>query len=275
MKKAIKSGLLHVIRRAGYDVVPRNTLATPGAENLDAVLPSKFIVTLPKSGSVFITRSLAQTLGLTIIKASPGYFPADNIDLTPMAQFHKGGCIAQSHIDPSPFNLSILSRFAAPWLVHLRDPRAALLSWTFHQDNPDIYTNPFVALCVYPPVPEVYYTHMSFEQKVDWQIANYYPELIRWIDNWCQIISSPVYADHIHVTTHEELVGREEIFIPQVIVRLWGKKVRNVELPPKDMSSHFRKGSIDEWRSALTPKQIEDTTALISPRAKEMFGWGL
>ena len=268
MKKFIKSAVLRTAGKAGYEVVPR--IATP-----KSTLPSRFIATVPKSGSVFITRALAKTLSLSILKVSPGYFPSDNIDLTPMTTFHKGGCIAQTHVDPSPFNLSILSRFAAPWLVHFRDPRAALLSWTFHNERPDIYKNPFVALCVYPAPPDFYYTALTFEQKVDWQIANYYPALIAWIEKWCDVIGDSTYAGKIHATSHEELKDRDSVFVAQLIDKLWGIKPAEIVLPPKDMSSHFRTGTTDEWRYALTPRQIEKTTALITPRAKEMFGWAI
>ena len=270
VKAALKSGILQLVRRAGYDIVK-----LPPPNKQETAPTSLFFVTMPKSGSVFITRALAQTLSLSMLKASAGYFPSDNIDLASMMKFQEGGYIAQTHIDPSPFNLSILSRFAASWSVHLRDPRAALLSWTFHLDSPRVYKNPLLALCVFPATPSWYYTDLTFTQKLDWQIANYYPALVAWIDRWCDVISDPAYAGKIRVTAYEDLVGREAAFIEAFISKTWRIAASKIELPPRNSSNHFRNGAVDEWRRVFTPQQIDKTTAMISPRAREMFGWGL
>src|SRR5260370_34203093 len=114
MRPMLKSLVLRTIQSAGYDLVKR-TIPKP------SVAPSRFLVTVPKSGSVYIARALVQTLCLSPLKASPGYFPSDNIDLEAMRRFRQGGFLAQSHIDPSPFQLSLLSRFATPWLGTFRD----------------------------------------------------------------------------------------------------------------------------------------------------------
>ena len=38
-------------------------------------------------------------------------------------------------------------------------------------------------------------------------------------------------------------------------------------------NSHFRKGLLDEWKTACTSEQIKWMTKKINPEAMEFFGW--
>ena len=45
---------------------------------------------------------------------------------------------------------------------------------------------------------------------------------------------------------------------------MWNARVGN---------SHFRKGLVDEWKTASTPDQIRWMTKKINPEAIEFFNW--
>lgn len=262
----VASTLSAALAPFGYQVIKRQAAASRNC-------PSVLLVTLPKSGSIFLYRTLAASLKLQHLDVSPGYFPEDNLDLRSILEFAKGGYIAQAHVNASPFNMSLLARFCDKWVVHLRDPRAALLSWTHHKDRPKIYDDPQMALRNYPLEPDEYYSSMNFGEKVDWQIDNYLPQLIRWIEAWCDVIDSSEQPENIVVTKYEELAGHDEEFIRELIDRLGLPVCETLNLAAKDMSNHFRNGSPDEWRSALTPAQIRKMTEIIPPQLFKRFEW--
>ena len=69
-------------------------------------------------------------------------------------------------------------------VLHLRDPRQAMISWIHHLDR--ITGNDYKSehnLSVHPAPDKDYYS-FSFEEKVDWQIKNYLPQLNKWTFEW-------------------------------------------------------------------------------------------
>jgi hypothetical protein len=142
--------------------------------------PGIFIVTLPKSGSVFIQQAIQRTAGLKPMVPSHGYFPVDMLNVDSVQQFQQGGFVSHSHCDASEFNLRILDFFGIDWVLHLRDPRAALLSWTHHVERPDIRYKPSGHLRSSPAHPDGYFD-LSFAAKVDWQIGFWLPGAVKWM----------------------------------------------------------------------------------------------
>lgn len=261
----VRSALTKALAPLGYEVVKRRQAPSNG--------PSVLLVTLPKSGSMFLQRSLAANMGLAHIDISPGYFPVDNIDLQSILEFRKGGYVATSHLNASPFNLNLLSRFCDRWVVHLRDPRAALLSWTHFRDRPDMAHDPKMQLRHFPQEPDTYFT-MSFAEKIDWQIENYFPRMIEWIEGWAKIAADSGYSDRVVITNHEQIVGRDAEFIKDMARGLGiAMNGHAVKLPPNDRSTHFRTGSLDEWCAALTSTQIETASQMIPQHLMDRFGW--
>jgi hypothetical protein len=236
-------------------------------------VPSLVVVTTPKSGSMFLAHTLARTLKLERIDISPGYFPIDHADLKAMTELAMGGYIAQAHLSACQINLNILSRYCDKWVVHFRDPRAALLSWTHHKDRPNIKDDPKMDLRTVPLEPAAYHSSMSFTEKLDWQIDHHLPNLIQWMEGWCQVIDNPEYKDRIVVSNYENIVGRDEMFIRSLLDSLGRQGPPSIELAAKDRRSHYRKGEVDEWRAALTPEQAERATNAIPKHLMNRFDW--
>ncbi|MGH8646075.1 MAG: hypothetical protein ACREX4_17105, partial [Gammaproteobacteria bacterium] len=92
--------------------------------------PSIFLVTLPKSATVFVGHSIAQTLeyDITSTLVTPT-FPKNIIWGPMLLDFLRGGMVSASHLQPDDTNLTLLKRTGVKQIVlHIRDPRAALLS---------------------------------------------------------------------------------------------------------------------------------------------------
>lgn len=251
----------------GYELIKKKP-----APRREKDIPSVVFVTLPKSATMFLRKTMEINYGLQKLDISPGYFPVDNIDLRAMLEFKTGGYVAGTHLNASGFNLDLLARFCDKWVVNFRDPRAALLSFVHHFDRPAIHDNPAMAFRIFPRTPEGY-MQFGFAQKVDWHIENYLPGVIDWIQGWCTVIDQREFADRIILTQYEAIVGRDEEFIRGVTKELGLPSPAAVELPPKDIKSHYRNGSKDDWVTAFSPEQVEVTTKMIPPRLMERFGW--
>jgi hypothetical protein len=120
--------------------------------------------------------------------------------------------------------------------------------------------------------PPATYGSMPFEEKLNWQIANYYPQMIEWIARWVEVVDS---RGHDLVTTFDQLHDRDENFVRELIGKLYGDNFRvDIRLPEKTMrGSHFRSGRRDEWQEVLSPEQIDRTTRMIPSPLRHRFNW--
>lgn len=262
----IKSALATALRPLGLKV--EELPPVPAKRNTPRIV----LATVPRSGSMFLIKMLALNLKLERIDLSPGYFPVDNIDLRAIVEFSKGGYIAQGHINPSPFNLNLIKRFTDKCIIQLRDPRAALYSWTLTREWPRNVNKPHMWFRSYPTEPDDY-SSMNELEKLDWQIDNYLPVLVNWIVEWCAAVDSGAHEDRLILTTQEQLTGRDVDFVKDLFERIGISVPQNIELPPKDQSSHFRKGLKNEWRNAFSLAQIDRATNQIPRELMARFGW--
>lgn len=90
--------------------------------------------TMPKSGSVYMQKSLAKILGCATLDVGNRYALIDQIGLRDVRTLIGGGHVAQGHLAPSRENPQIVQHYKLKMILHLRDPRQALLSWVHHID---------------------------------------------------------------------------------------------------------------------------------------------
>jgi hypothetical protein len=90
---------------------------------------------LPKSGTVHMARSLAKILGAGIIHLGNQYRLVDQINFKAAEEFSRGGYISPNELSPSSENIELLKYFRLKMVLHLRDPRQALLEWVHHVDR--------------------------------------------------------------------------------------------------------------------------------------------
>ena len=238
----------------------------------DTLLPSIVLNTLPKSGSVFIATTLAQGLGLEFLAVSQGYFPSDLIEYRKMQELSKGGRITQAHFDASPMNLQILRKLRTRMVLHLRDPRQALLSWVHHMDRLKKEGQEDLLWWVCPTPPEEYY-EWPLDPKITWNIENYLPFCIRWIGAWLDAI---LKSDDLQVmvTTYEDFIRDGEGFICRML-DLYGIPRERFRKPTveKTLATNYRKGETQEWRDVFSDRQKQRALESIPEPLLDQFNW--
>ena len=245
------------------DALIRRITHTPARRDL----PSALIVSLPKSGTMYINSAL-EGLGLENAMISNGYFPRDQLSLTALQSFSLGGQVASVHIDPSPENLQLLGRFVSRWVVHVRDPRSATLSWLHHCDRAHANGHEELILrCT--PAPPAEYFGMDFAAKVAWQIEKYLPLAVQWICDWLEHENGNLMITEFAGLRHKELDYLSQLLdflrIPYDLATL--------SVPVRESGVHYRSGQSEEWAAAFTREQIARANAQIAAKLLKRFGW--
>ena len=241
------------------------------AGSADQTSPSILINTMPKSGSVYLTTALAAGLRLERADIGNGYTLDDQINYWAAKRFAGTGKIAQNHFAPSAINVQIMNAVFGRWVVHVRDPRQALLSWVHHVDLFLAEGRQDFLLWFAPTIPAGY-ADLDLSRKLDWNIKHYYPGLVGWLNGWLKILDSGSYD--ILLTRHDELVSDEAGLCHRILEFYGVKRDYFIFSPPcKDRSTHFRRGDPDEWREVLSRKQIKSCNRRLPPDLLARFGW--
>lgn len=237
----------------------------------EAVLPSILFNTLPKSGSVFITKTLTQGLGFQHLAVSLGYFPVDLIDWTKLKRAAQGNHVSQEHFDASEMNLQILRHFKPRMVLHLRDPRQATLSFLHHTVRLFNEGHGDMAFQICPtPGKDFYFESLS--GQIDWMIENYLTGAVKWICDWLAVADAK--GLDILITTYEDFVSDNQALYHRIL-DFYGiprERFHAVALA-KTMENHYRKGKVAEWKEVFSPRQRERATAVVTQKLIDRFNW--
>lgn len=237
--------------------------------------PSILINCLPKSASTSIANLLKDQFEMSACNIGLSFFPEEILIPNWMAAFKRGGAICVQHIDASEENLELLKRFNILSLViHLRDPRQAILSWTYYLDTRFSDTKIHTLKSLTSPSIPASYQSWDFEDKLTWNIENYFPLFVKWVSDWCDVEEDQKSIFEIKFTTFEELCGSEKKFL-QDLVDFWGLDTKSQKLIEFDKyrNYNFRKGQVSEWKSTMTKKQIELLKGYWDKKFNSKFGW--
>jgi hypothetical protein len=236
-------------------------------------IPGILLNTLPKSASVFILETLANTLGKPVIAVSPGYFPHDQIDFRRLGALIESRGIAQSHLDASPFNQRYLKKLDKV-IVQFRDPRQATLSWLHHLERLFREGQQDFLFTVTPMLPEDYFT-FELARKIDYQLAHYLPQVIEWQMEWVTFIDQCNDPARFMLSSYEDFVVDSERYFTSLFVFLGCPAPNNVDVHSvlPTTARNFRKGEVDEWRSVFSEAQADLATAAIPFAIQARFGW--
>jgi len=243
-------------------------------EQLDSVrLPPMLITTMPKSGTYYISKLLTQGLFINSRIVSHQYFPCDVIRQPELRVFAQGSAVSQDHFGAGKINLVHIAKHVDRMIVHVRDPRQAMLSYVHFLDTSQFRkTEEETLLFIYPPMPDDFYRR-DLEARIDWAIENWLPLLIEWTEEW---VAAAAALDRplIKFTRYEDLVADREQFVRDVL-QFFGIPLARYA-PPRigfDDDIHFRKGEVAEWMTTFTPKQAAAATAKIPTELAKRFGW--
>lgn len=252
---------------------PQKQGAAPSAVSGSGVqprIPGILFNTLPKSGSIYVSAYLREALGLQLKEVALGYFPRDVANWQAIKELRSGGLIAQTHLDASQANLQIFEYYLDRWIVHVRDPRQAMLSWVHHLAR-YYKTRGEPAFEACPAAPPEYYGY-SLEKQIGWQLEVYLPQAVQWIADWVRYAET--MRARVLITAFEDLVRSEPVFI-RTILDFYGipHRLLGQAQVKKTEAAHFRAGRVDEWAEVFTPDQARRATALIPAELMSRFGW--
>lgn len=275
MANVIKRSVRGAFRRLGYDIVHHGPFADvwPRPEAHQKGLRSILVVSIPKSGTVYINGLLTRGLRRPNVSLGLDYFPDDRANYRKVEVFAGGGYVASAHFSACEQNLRILGAMLDRWVVHIRDPRSVVLSLTHHLDR-QLRFDPRLLYAMAPAPPPGFAT-MSPPQKLSWTVENHLEGIVKWIRDWREVKDRNTC--NIRFTTYEEL-HRDELAYAQGVLDFFDiprstflhpKLERNIE------QTHFRRGLLAEWRTAFAPGLLALTNEIIGRDLLEWFNWPL
>ncbi|MGV8996318.1 MAG: sulfotransferase domain-containing protein [Parvibaculaceae bacterium] len=232
--------------------------------------PGIFLVTLPKSATVYVANSIASSLDYTLTNTlvTP-MFPKNVVWSAMMYDFMRGGMVSVSHMQPDRTNLAVIKKAGLrKGVIHIRDPRAALLSWVHFIHKRKVVNSYAISKFVNPAMTE--FSKLDFETRVSVCISNFFMHCVEWITGWVEEADRDESMNYL-IVYHDELVADEEAYFAK-IMDFYGidAKVKTVK---RDEATHFSKGDNSEWREVLTPAQIATMNEAIPDWMWDRFGW--
>lgn len=249
------------------------------------LLPPIMVASLPKSGTVFIAKSLREGLNLCsskndtagmitsgAIQLDAGRFPDIFLNYSLFKAFSRlnQGVIGISHLTPNRYNLAMVSRYLDKIVVNVRDPRQAILSFT-HYIN-ELRSSEPLLISTYD-FYEKYFTD-SLPDQIDFQIQTWLPVFVDWIMRWVRASRDPDFGADILFTRFEDLKLNPKAYFGSIL-EFYGIDHTSFNLPevPQKGTLHFRRGEIDEWRDVFNHEQAVKASSMIPETLFRTFGW--
>lgn len=256
--------------------VPKNNLHIKfEIEEFDSDLPSIYLNSLPKSGTVYIRETLQHLLPLKERYIGAGYFPNGIIGELQIEGFGNGGHYSHNHLRPLPPNMKQLELHTDRMILHIRDPRQAILSWV-HYQNLRFRKRPLETVALLYPEHDPNYFDWPLNMQIDYYIRNHMHYWVTWIKEWLDVVTSDKYNMRFLITQQKELLSAPESFFNNILefYEIPKEKLKNTTLLPLvPGKNHYRKGSENEWLEVFNEEQIFYATSLIPEDISSHFGW--
>jgi hypothetical protein len=248
-------------------------------------LPPVLLVAQPKSGSVYLQRALRRTLRVQIHHISAGGMSGSTFDQHNLCRFERGNVVSREHLQPRRFSLKVLAHHGVRKVVlHVRDPRAAIVSWTRHMDR-TLESRGFrsVEVSCELPMPEAY-IDWSFAQRLHWQVENKLPQFVRWIEDWLELVAVSRGVEFL-VTDYQALnedarglvtqildfyeIHYEPDWISMPVVRIGKNNIYSLPDPIKQPGE----GACPAWVTAMSTETLQAANAMVPAALADRFGW--
>lgn len=237
-------------------------------------VPAIVLITMPKSGSLYLLMRFVDGLNVPNCHISLDLFPADHVVPAWAEDLARGGAVTQEHLDASEENLAALQRAGIDRVVvHVRDPRQAALSWMHHIDG-TTGERANVRRLISPTVPDDW-DERAIASRLDWTIDNHLPVLVEWTMGWVRAADATRPVLDILFTRYEDLRGDEEALFRRILDHYGIAGMPMNMNPPvsSDAALHRRKGQADEWRSVFSAAQRRRASGLLPADLCERSGW--
>lgn len=229
------------------------------ADAIDRGLPSLLLVTLPKSGSIFIWTTFSASLRMPMFRVALTQSLLEETIVPPLLRvFAKGGMTAQHHLYPSAENIAALKDAGLTrFVLHFRDPRQAAVSWWHYQKQIGAVPN----------------RELSQEEIEAHLWRGYLVPAAEWLEGWLAVADGDANFD-ITLSTQEAMAGNEDSHIRMLLDRVGMPREQvDLQLSARSSGTHFRKGAKDEWLGFFSDDFRRRSRNLIPDELAERFGW--
>jgi hypothetical protein len=212
-------------------------------------IPPILVVTLPKSGSLFLLNTLTRGLSAPHLFLSPlGMYP-DAIIEERVRDFSAGGSIAVDHIWANDRNLDILHRYGVRKIVfHYRDLRQAALSHAHHSISDEIVHIPRAV--VMKARHDFHADSKTREQTYRMLFHSQLPYLVDWARRIASDDRFSFLVSNFDDLQMEENLVRRLLSFHDLSGDSFDWHV--LDSDKKERAGHFRKGLREEWREVLS-----------------------
>lgn len=227
-----------------------------------------FIVlsTMPKSGSEYVWSALTTGLNLKPARISSAE-ALEVIDKERLEQVSRGGFISHGHMHCTPENSVLLSTYADRVVVHVRDPRQALISWVHYQDHQDVTSLPSGKQWGKT-------TEWRLRAQMDHFIDRFYADQLKFLRSWMDAERDDAFAPRILFARQEDLREDPDGYFRRILDFFEiGPELFRFPEPPKKGERHYRRGDTDEWRTVLQPVDIARMQEMLPDDMLDKFGW--
>ena len=216
-------------------------------------VPSILVSAMPRSGSLSLSRTLAETLDIPVLGISKGRYPDYWIAPCWLASFVGGGAVTHDHFRASDFNLGVLREAGIrDVLVQVRDPRAAAASLIHHQERSF-------------NLPRTSPARAPYEARlIERCLQSYYP----WLADWLAVAEGTKGKLRVHWVSFGDL-RRDIGGVVRVILDLLRHgPVDAIEV----VTAHMVHGTDDAWRDGVSPATERRLWEAMPSQAIDLLG---
>lgn len=257
--------------------------ATPlGFPARGSKFPPVLMIALPKSGSIYLQRALGRTLQVQVHHFSAAGISGSSFALRDLTRFAAGNVISREHLQPREVSLKVLGNYGINRAVlHVRDPRGAMISWTKHMDRALAARGlRYVELSCEMLVPDSY-EKWDFNDRLKWQVENKMPDFVRWIEGWLTLTEKDWGVEFL-ITDYGDLQKDGRALVTRILdfYRIpyqpdW-ISMPTTEYGKNNIYSNLKDEAADalpSWAKQMPADLLATANAMLPATLRDRFGW--
>ena len=237
--------------------------------------PPIVLMALPKSGSVYLHSAIRRVLQIQMLKIGYAVTFGESLRYEGLVRLAQGNALIREHFEAKEFMVRAMALAGIrKMVVHVRDPRSAIVSWTRNMDR-SVKTMGLAGTMLHcqRPVPAEYVS-WDFRERLVWQIDHHLPRHVRWIEGWLDIIPQVPEIEFL-VTTYEDFSRDNRGFVGKVLkFHDIDYKESWLKLPPYEVGKNNTfHGGMRDLPQELGIDILHRANALMPARLIERFNW--
>jgi hypothetical protein len=238
-------------------------------------LPPIILMSMPKSGSIFLAQSLCRVLQIRLARFGNYGFTQPVVWSKGIRRIRSGNYVCQEHLPASDHVIASLGILVPSIIVHIRDPRRALVSWIGHLNDLLEAGRLIDAYAFAERVMPDGYLQWDAERQLDWHVTHVMPRLVHWIEGWVRAHDDPSCKLRIVLSTLEALQADQENALRRLLDEL-GISYRDewLKQPGPIVGKRNVRRDPSEDRKSKYPRALwERATAAVPAELRERFNW--